>query len=336
MKNLFSKIFIILTVVSFFAQTQTHAQQFNLYSADDIIVNVYPQIPGPNTQVELSIKSYSFNLNNYYIAWFKNGIRETADYGNRNFTFTTGDSGTATDISLAVEYEGQVFRKEFRFVPSEVDLLWEAVDAYTPPFYRGKALPLLQSQIEITAIPETQLIAPSDAPKLVYYWDRNYKRDIPSSGFSKQSFLFEADPLLTEEIIEVTSNDRRENSFATNTLVLPTAAFQPKILFYEINENERLMTNKALNSNPVINGDTIKLSFHPLNLSTTAANFIDLFVGWNINNEARPPQNFEKQDELYITTNGTPGEVNISLELANIRKIMQDVEGKIDLIFTGN
>lgn len=311
------------------------AQAFNLYSADDIIVNVYPEIPGPNTEVELSIKSYSFNLNNYYIAWFKNGVRESADYGNREFTFTTADPGVATDISLAVEYEGQVFRKEFRFVPSEVDLLWEATDAYTPPFYRGKALPLLQSSIKVTAIPETQLIAPADAPKLVYYWDRNYKRNIPASGFGKQSLVFEADPLLVEEIVEVTSNDRRENSFAKNMLVIPTKAFEPKMLFYEINEKGRLMTNKALNTNPLVNGDTIKLSFHPLHLSTTAPNFVDLFVGWNVNGKERPPQDFNKQNQLYITTNEGSGEVNVSLELKNIRKIMQEMKGEMALIFSG-
>ncbi len=335
MKINFSKLAIIFLFILFlFGAQNIYAQEFELYSADDIFVETYPSIPGPNTNVELNLKSYSFNLNNYYIAWFLNGEKQSADYGNRKFSFKTGASGDVSNVTAVIEVADQVFRKELRFVPAEVDLLWEATDAYTPPFYRGKALPLQQSQIKITAIPETQLIAPSDAPKLVYYWDKNYKRNIAASGFGKHSFSFESDPLVLEEKITVTSNDRRENSFATNTINIPTKVFKPKILFYEINTDGRVMTNKALNTNSVINGDTIKLSFHPLNLSTIEPNFIDLFVNWEINNEAREPQDFAKQDELYISSGGETGTTPIGVELEGIKKLLQKASANINLIFT--
>src|SRR5690606_39124133 len=119
---------------------------------------------------------------------------------------TTGNSGDVTDITAVIEIEGQVFRKELRFAPSQIDLLWEATDAYTPPFYKGKALPIQQSELRVTAIPETFLIEPTDAPNLVYYWDRNYSRDVAKSGFGKQSYSLTADPLNPTEKIKVTSN----------------------------------------------------------------------------------------------------------------------------------
>lgn len=335
MKKYFSQMSLLFLFFLFIFGTHTvDAQEFNLYSADDIFVETSPKIPGPNTEVNLNLKSYSFNLNNYYIVWFLNGEKQSADYGNRKFSFKTGESGQASNVTAVIEVGNDVFRKELRFVPAEVDLLWEAIDAYTPPFYRGKALALQQSKIKIIAIPETQLIAPSDASKLVYYWDKNYKRNIAASGFGKHSFTFEADPLVLSEKITVTSNDRRENSFAKNTLTIPTKSFESKILFYEINENGRVMKNKALNTNGVVNGDTIKLSFHPLHLSTNEPNFIDLFVNWNINNEARAPQDFAKQDELYISSGGETGTTPIGIELEGIKKLLQKASANINLIFT--
>lgn len=325
-------IFAVLVLSFFVIPNTTVAQNFQLYSADDIFVETTPKIPGPNEEVKLKLNSYSFNLNNYYIAWFENGERKSADYGNRDYIFTTGNSGEVTNITAVVEYENQVFRKELRFAPSQVNLLWEVTDAYVPPFYKGKALPIQQSQIKITAIPETLLIEPSDAPNLIYYWDRNYTRQQSGSGFGKQSFEFTADPLGVNEKITVTSNDRRENSFATNTIDIPTDVYKPKILFYEFN-GDRLMTNKALNTNNVINGDTVKLSFHPLYISSVQPNFIDLFVNWSINNNPQPPQDFEKQNELYITSGGEAGAVDIDIALEGIEKLLQKSQTNLELVF---
>jgi hypothetical protein len=326
--------FGLIFIISFFGlASHSDAQGFQLYSADDVLIETIPEIPGPNELVRIKINSFSFNLNNYYVAWFRNGNQEAAGFGVRDFQFRTGDSGDITNVTIVVEFENQVFRKELRFAPSQVDLLWEATDAYTPPFYRGKALPLKQGSIKVTAIPETLLIEPSDAPNLIYYWDKNFLRQIAGSGFGKQSFKFTTDVLGISDRITVTSNDRRENSFATSTVEIPFNEYEPKILFYEINENNRLMTNRALNTNSLINSDTVKLSFHPLNMSTVADNFVDLFVNWSLNNRSQPPQDFAKQNELFVTTGGESGEINIKVGLEGIEKLLQESDGEIELFF---
>lgn len=326
-------LFTLLFASFFFAAPEIYAQDFQLYSERDIIVETIPEIPGPNEEVSLKLNSYSFNLNNYYIAWFENGEQRSAGYGAREFQFMTGSTGDASSITAVIEVGNQVFRKELRFSPSMVDLLWEVSDAYTPPFYQGKALPLPQSTLKITAIPETQLIAPTDAPNLIYYWDRNYRRDVTASGFGRQSFTIKSDPLLKEERISVTTNDRRENSFAKNSIEIPTKVHDAKILFYQEGENGRTMTNKALNSNASINGDTVKMSFHPLHISTTKENFTDLFVQWNLNGEDRSPQNFARQHELYISSGGQSGSVPISVSLSGVDNLLQEYSENIRIFF---
>jgi hypothetical protein len=315
------------------SNTRVLAQEFELYSENDIFAELFPKVPGPNENVELELNSYSFNLNNYYIAWFKDSIKQTEGFGQRNFNFTTGPSGSITTITAIVEYEGQVFRKEFEFSPSEVDLLWEVSDAYTPPFYRGKTLPLKQSLVRVTAIPETLLIEPTDAPNLVYYWDKNYKRQGSASGFGKSFFEFVTDPLGISDTITVTTNDRRENSFATDEINFNLEIFNPKILIYEINEQGRLLTQKALNTNGRIQKDTIKLSFHPLFMSTIEPNFVDLFVSWVVNESSQAPQDFERQNELHISSGGRSGTTPISIELEGIEKLLQKAQATFSITF---
>ncbi len=308
---------------------------FQLYNSGDFITEIYPEIPGPQEEVHLHLVSYVFNLNNYYIAWFLNGKKIKEGYGERDFYFTTGKQGEVTRVKAVIEIGNRIFTKEYRFSPAVVDILWEAEDAYTPPFYRGKALPLMQGKIRVVAIPETRVISPKNSNDLVYYWKRNKKNVIKYSGYGRNSYTFDADPLAYKERIEVTVNNKKESSFARNEIEIPVKDFKAKILFYRYDDNYRVLTNKALNTFGYIDGDSVHLSFHPLNLSTTEPNFIDLFVGWSINGEERPPQDFGKQEELSITTDGKSGEVEIGLTLEQIKKILQSAKEKIILNFSG-
>ncbi len=308
---------------------------FDIYNDNDIIANVYPEIPGPNEEVRIHLNSYVFNLNNYYIAWFLDGRKVSEGFGVRDFRFKMGRPGEVRRVKAVIDVNGRIFKKEYRFAPAEVDLLWQAIDAYTPPFYRGKAIPLYQAKVRVLAIPETKIIAPTDSPNLVYYWKRNKRNIVIGSGFGKNTYTFEADPLRLEETIEVTTNDRRENSFAQSSVTIPFKDNKAEILFYEIDENGRIKTNRALNRFSTVKGDSIHFAFHPLNLSTTEPNFIDLFVGWMVNGKERAPQDFGKQDEMNITTEGQAGDVEVGLHLENIKKLLQTADAKMMLHFTG-
>lgn len=324
----------LLLFGSLILSSTAEAQELELYSADDFFAEIYPEIPGANERVDLELDSYSFNVNNLYIIWFKNGEKQSSGYGNDKYNFTTGKTGETIVISVSIEANNTVYRKEFRFTPSEVDLLWEAIDAYTPPFYRGKPVFAKQGKVRITAIPETQLIAPTDAPNLVYYWERNKKKDPANSGFGKHFYEFEGEALLSSDEIKLTTNDRRENSYAQQRIeLIPSNDID--ILFYEINPEGRLLTQRALNNISRIDGSQVHTSFHPLSMSSTETNFTDLFVGWKVNNEERAPQDFAQQNEIAISSNNAAGQIQLGIELDSIKKILQSAKENITLTFTG-
>ena len=336
-KNLAQFFLITGLFVSLFFPMPGQAQELiSLYSAEDIFAETEPRVPKANQEVTMKLNSYSFNLNNYLIAWFEDGQKAVSGYGQREYSFTTKGVGELTEITAVVEYENQVFRKEFRFAPSEADILWEVTDAYTPPFYKGKALPIEQSRIRVVAIPETRLIEPNDAPNLVYYWDRNYDRQVSASGFGRSSYEFDLDPLNPEELIAVTINDRRENSTATNRINLEVNNARAKTLFYEINDNNRVLTNRALNNNGLIEKEELYLSFHPLFMSSTEANFVDLFVDWQINNQSQPPHNFAKQNELRVSSQGQTGSSTVRVSLEHIQKLLQSHTEDLSLVFSNS
>lgn len=325
---------MLFLLINIFSIKEIQAQEYNIYSANDIFAETYPEIPGSYQKVDIELVSYLFNLNNHYISWFINGEKELAGYGEYNFEFETKAPGETISVSASIEVGDQTFRKNFKFTPAEVDILWEAIDAYESPFYRGKPLYLKGGKLRLTAIPETQLIAPTDAEKLIYYWNRNGKRDQAASGFGKNSYEFTTETLLEEDEIELTTNDRQENSFAQKRKSFkPFSNEAADLLFYEINSNGKLLLNKALNDFSLIKGSQIHLSFHPISLSTIAPNFIDTFVGWNINGENQAPQDFSKQNELAISTAGESGSVQISLELEPIDKYLQNIKEQVSLNF---
>ena len=71
-------------------------------------------------------------------------------------------------------------------------------------------------------------------------------------------------------------------------------------------------------------------------MSTVQPNFTDLFVDWSINNQHQAPQDFAKQNELYITSGGQSGTIAVDVTLEGIQKLLQKVNERFELVFNVN
>ncbi len=111
-------------------------------------------------------------------------------------------------------------------IDTRTDVLWEAVDSHTPPFYKGKALPSDEGYIRAVAISN------SFNPKTTTYtWTRSGKTVPKASGLGKNFFMFKHDIFTNIESVGVglRAGGNISDSSASTSIVPAT----PSIVVYE-------------------------------------------------------------------------------------------------------
>ena len=139
---------------------------------DFINVKMNPKTPGEDQDVTVSLESFTTDLNSSEIIWYldKNPIKQGV--GEKSVTVRTGEFGQTLNLNVVViSNHGVKKEKNITIAPAEIDTLWEA-QTYTPPFYKGKALPTFKSLVKVTAIPRYAKAA-SDPRMFNYTWKYN-------------------------------------------------------------------------------------------------------------------------------------------------------------------
>lgn len=175
-----------------------HAQAATI----DLSLSTIPLNPEPLQQVTISAESYSTDLSQANMLWTYNGKTISNSIGQTSITVTAPASGLTGTISLTAS--GGAFSSTTATLllrPASVDLLWEGADSYTPPFYKGLALPSTGGIIRVTAIPSIN--APAN---LSYAWTQNDDAQQADSGYNKSSFTFQNSDLIPTEDVSVTES----------------------------------------------------------------------------------------------------------------------------------
>lgn len=125
-----------------------HAQ-----AIDPVQFTVTPEVPGPNEQVTINIAGIGTFLGDATITWQQDGKTTLSGKGERIFSFRVGGLGVQTRVrATIVSAEKGTISRDFVFIPSKVELIWEASTS-VPPMYRGKALYSAGSTIKVVAFP---------------------------------------------------------------------------------------------------------------------------------------------------------------------------------------
>jgi hypothetical protein len=96
-------------------------------------------------------------------------------------------------------------------------LLWQANDAYVPPFYKGKALLTEGSDVKIVAMPEIKSGSGTINPKnLTYSWKKDYTNDPDGSGYGIHSYVFMSDFLEPVSVLDLRPSASAEASITTS------------------------------------------------------------------------------------------------------------------------
>lgn len=253
-------------------------------SADIIETAFHPKIPGPNETIKVSLEGFSIDLDRSTIVWYIDGVPQNSmetGVGRREVTLTTKNIGQKTVVDIAIfTLSGSKFDKQVIIDPIGVDLIWEA-DTYTPPFYRGKALPTNKSLVSVIAIPQIQ---ESDNSTFIYTWTEDrFNLNKSQSGYKKNILrtLSAESPLQKPIDIEIKtlSGDKK----ALRRINIP--AFEPEIRFYQSNPLLGTNYNHTLKDTLLVNTDEFTIRAEPYFMSNDEFDDQTITYIWKYNRQ---------------------------------------------------
>lgn len=293
----------------------------------DISVTTWPEIPEPYKEVQITLSSYATDLTKARFEWLVGGEVVLSGFGKNVYSFTAPGPNTTTNINIAITPANSLTKltKNITLRPSEIEVVWEAVDGYTPPFYKGKSLVSQEGTIKVVAIPVSSTIKRGGGD-VSYRWKRDDDTVQEASGYNKTSYTFTNNAYTETEHISLAASSVDGSYVAGKNIEIPI--YNPKVLFYKKSPTEGVLYNKALVNNSLFAEDEITIVAEPyfLAIKDSWSNFK---YRWGVNgNDINTP---DKKNEITLRPVSRGGYADISISFEHINKLFQGVTGYLKL-----
>lgn len=300
--------------------------EIGIYESD-ISVETWPENPSPYDNVEIKLTSYATDLNLAMIEWRSGNKVIMSGYGKTTYSFTALGPNTSTVFQVVVipQETKERITKDIIISPSEIELLWEAVDSYTPPFYKGKSFPTQEGVIKVVAVPNSNTIK-SGKGKVSYKWSRNDKSIEEVSGYGKDSYLFVNSVLKDKEIIKIKASATDSNYNASREIEIPI--YNPTVIFYKKSPTEGVLYNKSINSDFIFDEDEITIVAAPYFLAIKG-NENNFTYKWKINGDDIDTPS--KKTEITVRPTSRGGHSTIGVVFESMTKLYQKITGQLKL-----
>lgn len=293
-------------------------------SQSSVSVETIPDTPEPYKNITIRLVSYAVDLNSATITWTINGTSVLAGVGLREFSTDAPGPGASKTILVKIVVGSSSLSKQIIIKPSQVDLLWQAIDSTVPPFYRGKSLPGSEGVVKIVALPIFSASVQQNG--ITYNWKRNFNSIPEASGYNKNSLNIKLNYLNPVEQFSVVTTNTLTGSVAKKTVNL--RSYTQKIHFYEKDPLIGIKYDTALENGFQVDGGEKTIVAEPFFFSPGSKLSNDLQYVWKINNSAIPRP--ETKNILTIKSGGV-GVSDISLEIKNTSKLFQSSKGVIKI-----
>lgn len=335
MSYLFVIGFFVTLVLLLMTPQKTYAQ-FSLFDATaglDISLLANPENPTPFSEIRFTLESFNVDLDRLPITWLVNGQQINSGVGVTQINITVGDIGSRTDVEARVRLtSGEIVTKRFVVSPGSVDILWEAIDSYTPPFYKGKALPSRQSRIKFVALPQVRSGESLISPKqFKYTWERDFSVIDTESGFGKDAMTIQNGIVSKKETVSVKAVSQDGSNTAVSQVTVPM--FEPEIVGY-IKRIGLGKSKTAITSATISSGQDIVVLAEPFFFSTEENHVGNLSYTWRAQGQQlRGAEGKILKTELPLQNPGESGSVTISLDVDHVDLPFQTASTSFSLIF---
>jgi len=280
MKQLPKIAALFLAGVAMAAGASVHAQTLGS-QPDPIQFMIAPELPGPNEPVVIQVQGVGTFLGNATVTWQKNGITVLSGMGERDYSFTTGGLGAATRIHVVVNSPTNgTFVRDFVFIPTSVNLLWEA-NTSVPPLYAGKALYSAGSSITVTAFPTVVANgATISSNNLSFQWQQNGDPSPDASGKGRNTFTFVGSQLRSGEGVGV---DVYLSDVKVGHAEIFIPANDPQLILYARDPLRGVLYRKAVPGGIALGSKELTLQAVPYFFSTDSVASGSATYAWTIN-----------------------------------------------------
>lgn len=313
---LFLITIVVLPVIS-------HAQTPG--SIDSIEIRVTPEHPGPFKPVSIKVESFLTDLNKATISWTVDGKQIDVGTGNTTFTLNAPANGKKSLIVITIRTaEGRDVRRSVELSPADVSIAWEAL-GYTPPLFKGKALPSYQGAVRFVALPELYKAGTRlDPQTLVYTWKKGSTVLGSLSGYGKQSAVVSG--TVVPEPMTISVSVQSKDGALSGEAATVVDFYDPEIIFYKEDPLYGTLYNRALRGQEPLTNNEFKVVGAPFYFTDTGP-----FV-WSINGQSRPE--LDNQKSITFRNNGTSGGASlISLEIRGAANILQSARNDFTVYF---
>jgi hypothetical protein len=294
--------------------------------AQSLSVAKNPPFPKDGERVTITIESFLFDLSNAVVTWKRGDETLLQGVGAKTFTLPSAENQTLV-VEATHRETGQTLTQGISIITSEVDMLWEAIGSYTPPFYKGKALPALEANINVVAIPKR-----SDIGNLFYSWEKEYSSQSAQSGRGKNSFAYLATPLEQANTVSVgvKSSDGSYESREDLTIRYGNS----EVVFYEEDSVLGTLYNRAVKDGFSVGSDKeIALSAIPYFVTVDAIESDTLDMVWSINGSRAGDQVKKNKIRLSGIATGISGPATISVIIKNTARLFEEGTVGVSLEF---
>ncbi len=305
-----------------FIHAQLSPEQALEQLTQTVSIKMSPQYPGPNSNVNISIESFSTDLDTSKITWSVDGATKSEGVGIKDLSLQTSASGKSVTVSILIEPQiGTSFIKTVIIQPGEVDLLWQG-KTYTPPFYKGRALWSNQGQIIFFAVPHTsdENGTPLKSSNLIYRWSKDGTVLGNLSGTGKNSIV------LTDSVLSLPQTITVEVLSDANTIVgrksIRLASITPSVLIYEDSPLYGPLFNREVSEKFILNSQEVSFSAFPLFFSTISQAEPNISYSWSTNSTSEQPGN----RITFRAPESGSGSSNISLKIDSVSKLLQSTQ----------
>lgn len=302
----FISVFIATPV---FAQSQTFSLTQN------------PQNPNPGETIFFSVSAYEFNVDLANISWKVDGKVKDSGTGKKIFSLVAPAGGKTSVLEVSVTPQGgSLIKNTVNISSSNMDVIWEAVDSYTPPFYKGKSLPISQSLVKVVAVPIVKRTNGTirKPEEFVFNWQKDGKNFPAQSGLAKNIFSFANEILEKQNRINVVATDGVKNLSSSTLLTF----FEPEIIFYNIDVITGMPKySEAFGRARDVKQSRVGLVAEPYFLSSDFKNNPNIKTVWKVNDQV---VGSASKNSILINATSTTGDVAVSFEYNDTKKLFRN------------